>query len=500
MGYGSSTTTTTSKSKTAPLSGAGMSADDAMVDMFIYSMENYGNMEISTETKTQYADPDKASMYQNQIDFYNTELERINADLKENPPKSAAFAGKMGSTGGSADSRMRKKQEIEKKLFKAQDELVKIPKTTYDDYTFKEKEDIRITDAREKYGENSKEYKDMQKYVQQEKVDRVAGYADVEKNLLENLKIATSDEKLGAMTAKWFGPMKESINKMSSSLLKQVNETDTNLRTELSNINKAIDQTGLDFDSAISAAAVQLDQSNDNIMDVFTKALSSRENKFKFQLDYLNTEADKKAAQQAALYGYPPGSPQERAQAEKMKQDNLMSMQLQLAEEEAYGVADIQRETEAGKKQLSLAKVDFAINQGAKREDVARMGLGIAESTGVKKENILANKFTSILGIQDAERQARQSGFFGVAPTASGALAFNQNQNASNAALSGSLMQPINSIWGVEQQRTFAEAKNKSTQTSTPSIFSQIATGVGMGASAAVPVLTGFEVGGYGRS
>lgn len=493
MGYTSSSSTTTSKSKTAPLSAAGESADSAIAAMFEYNMAEYGNVDIIKTPTTKYADQSKADQYNKQIDFYNAELQKIDMDLKDNPAKTSGYKG--GSS--TSDSRLKRKQEIEKKLFKAQDGLAGIQQITFDSYEFKEKEDIRVTDAREKYGEDSAEFQSMQKSIQQEKVDRVASYAEVETNFLKNLKIATSDDELGKMTAKWFGPIKETINVMANSLLSQANETDVSLREELGKINQAIDQTGLEFDSALEAAAVQIENSGETMMNVLSKALSSREEKYKFELDYLNNQADKKAAQLGALYGYPPGSPQERAQAEKMKQDNLTAVSLEMASMEAEGALGIQAETEAGKKQLSLANVDFVLSQGSKKEELAKTSFDIAANTANKKENILANKYSSLLGVDNAEQQIRTSGFFGVAPTATGAMAFDQNQAGSNVALSNQLMAPMNAQWNIEQQRTFAEAKNKSTQTSSPSIFSAISSGLGMGASAAVPILTGMGVGGY---
>lgn len=491
MGYLSSSTTTSTE--TGQLSSAGMEWN-AMFTQMALSQLSEGGFDMNPVEKTEYADPDAAAKYQGQIDMYQKQLDALTADLEKNPPRTDRGPRYI-------DPRVAQQQRLQSNLFKAQDKLAGIGQTTYTDYQLTKSEDIRVKDAIAKYGEGSAEVTAMRDQVQQEKVSTAESMAEVNKNYLTNLKKLTSGDYSFTETQRqqvdeYFSPIRDVLNKTADNLLTEYGDNYEMLNSKLGELGAEIDKSGYKIEDALQAASIQIDKSGATLLDTLKKVNESSEAKAKFEFDLLSEKIDTQTAQQAALLGLPPGSQSEKSQALKQKADALTRITLNLDADAKNRELGIVAQTEADKKSISLARVSLAESQGAKKEGVAQMGLGLASNLASSRENLMSWKGQEELGLSKAQSNTLMGAATGQLPqmvqAGQSGLGFNQNMQAANLAYGQQLMNPISHALDTEQQRTFQESTT--TQRSSPSIFSAISSGLGMAGSLA----GGFMSSGWG--
>lgn len=501
MGYFSSSSSSKSKqtTTTAPLSGEGQEWDSIFHGLFFETMDQAG-YDIKPTEVTKWNDPDKAANIQAQIKTYQDELDKIG------PQKSSVFnydQFKYRNGGaGKLDQNSIRRNQLQDKIFKLNDELNKIGKVTYNDYSINKREDPRVLDAIDKYGADSPQVADARAQIKAEGIFEANTMADVNHDYLTNLKkfisgdLSYTDEQRKQVDA-FIGPIKDVINKTADDLFAEAQNTNNSVGDAIGKLAIQIDKTGYDINDALAAASVQIDQSNDTLMGVLTKVNSDANAKASFEFGLMSKQIDEQTARQAALLGLPPGSMSEKNQALMLKSNALKSIELGLAEDASNKALGIQANTEQGKKGISLARIQLAETQGAKKEGVSQMGIGLADSLGQKKEGITAARGNALVTLE----QQRQGQLIGAAvgqlpaqiAAGQGGLGFAQNQDAAKLAMTQGLAGPAQ--WGlsIEEQRRLAESTvtTKNTTTNNPSIGSSIAGIVGGATSAAGSFLGG---------
>jgi len=502
MGYFSSeqTSESKSKSKTAPLSAEGREWDSIFQNLFMQTLDQGGYDPIPTE-KTEYADQARGTTLDAQIKDYQRRLDEIYAKEGKTPKRPVFMpgGGRFGIEKERGQSSVEaEKKDLMKKIDKAQKELDGLGKVTYTDYTLKKREDARVLDAISKYGEGSPEVATARSQIKQEELSQAQTLADVNSNYLKSLKkfvsgdFSYTDQQKQQIDT-FVGPIKDVILKTTDDLFAEAARTNTNVGEAINKLSFEIDRSGYDISDALQAAQIQVEKSGDTLLGVLEKVNTSANDKARFEFDLMSKQIDQQTARQAALLGLPPGSMAEKNQALAMKASALKSIELGLAEDFQNKALGIVGETEAGKKSISLARVQLAENQGAKRENVSSIGIGLAESFGAKKEAITGVRGDALIQLEQQRQGQLQATGQGNLPEILAAgqsgLGFQDAKLAGQIGLTQGILGPASHALDIEKQRTFAEATNKSknTQTSTPSLFSSILSGV----SAAAGLATG---------
>jgi hypothetical protein len=484
MGYFSSSST--SSTTTAPLSAEGREWDSLFQGVIMQQLADSG-YDLNPKEVTEYEDPARAKKLQNQVKDFQTQIDQLNRDLQKRPPAQYGY-----------DPRQQQLDQLTNRLNRAQTDFDDLKQVTYTDYQVTKKEDPRVQQAIDKYGENSPQAAKIRQQIKDDEVAKVTAMANIETDYLQQV------QKLVKGDLSYTPAQKQSvdqfINPVRDVLLRSLNEVqaeidrgDASARQSLNNLSDEINKTGISVMDALEAAQVQIEKSGATLMDTLKKVNESAEAKAQFKFDLLSKQADEKAAQQAAFLGLPPGSMTERLQAQKMKETALTSIQLELADAEQLRTLGIQEAVEQGKQNISLSRVMLQENQGAKKEAVAQMGLGITQQTADKKLGVVSQKASALTTLEQ-QRQAElkdlvTGGILTRAQAAQSALGFNQNMQAANVGLTSQLLAPIQQARNIEEQRTFQESTTRNT--STPSGF-DIGTGfLGTAASVAAPFMTG---------
>lgn len=501
MCFGSSSESTQT-TKTAPLSPEGQTWNSLFRQIALENLDQIGGYDYTPEEKIIYSKPEdetKAINLEEKIKARREKIDAINKDIELNP-----YVGKWNQP---RDPRLNEKDKLNRELETANAQLEALPRTKFTDYKLEKREDPRILDAIEKYGADAPQVKEMRSQVKQEGVFKAETMADIEKNYLTNLQKMARGEitytaEQEANVDRYFGPLRSTIDKISTSLLDEAAKTDKDLRTEMENIRTEINNTGFALEDALKAAEIQIDRSGNNLLSVLQDVNRSSEKRARFQFDLLSEQADQKAAQQAALLGLPPGSQSEKVAAMNMKVGALKSIELDLAEQEAKGRLGIQEMVEGDKKNISLMKINLAGAQGGKKEDLAKIGLGIAEATGGKREGIAGTRGSSLLALEESRANQLLSTSYGQLPAAIQAaqsgISFGQASKANEMNLSTSLLSPISHARDIEEQRTMAETTVNTKQRQSGSIFDAITGGLGAIAGLASTGFTAAGVGGFG--
>lgn len=495
MGYMSSTTKVESKSQSAPLTQEGLEYQSMVNSMMMSNFMEYG-YEPVYEEKTVYDDEGKAGKYKRQVSEYQAEVDRLRADLEANPPVQKPQTTKYGKP--LEDPRLRDLKNAEEKMSKAKDKLDDLPSRTYNDYTFKKKEDPRITAAKEQYGEDSQQVKDIQAQIKADDVYEAEATAQITRDYLKAAqKLVSGDysytpeQKATAET--YFGDIRNTLEKTTNMLLDEAEAGQKDLFGYVNKFADEIDRTGFETMDALNAALIQVEQSGASLMGVAEEVNSKHEAKAKFEFDLLAKQADEKAAQQSALLGLPPGSAVEKKQAGLMKYNALQSVLLNMEAADAERKLGISADTESGKKAISMAKVELAQSQGAKKEGLVGTGLNIAAATNQQKFGIKSAYAQGQLGIENDKMNFLFNSAVGQLPGqvagGQGYSLFGEQLKGAQLQTNAQLMAPAQWGLGIEQQRTFADAKKTQTTTSTPSIFSAISSGIATGAGAATGIM-----------
>jgi hypothetical protein len=469
-------TTTTTTVKTGQLSDKGESYEKVFNEVLAGMLGEYGGYEVSSTSKTQFVDKAKAN-----------ELEKELADIEKQLAKDPGGFQKTLLLG--------KQAELQK-------EYSSLETDTYDDFEITKKEDPRVQDAIDKYGADSPEVVKVKQQIKQQEVDKAFNLANVEANYIDSLQKFTAGDysytpEQAEQIGKFIDPIKGVIAKTTDDLINQYGDNNEMLQAELGKLTMEIDKTGFAVGDALKAASAQYTQSGDNLMGILEKVNESAYNKAKFEFDLLSEEADTKAAHQGALLGLPPGSMSEKLAAQKMKTDALKFIELDLAQKTATGALNIQGQVESGKQSISLAKVELANSQGAKKEGVAKMGFGLSEMLASKTENAIGNKGNALIAAEQQQQQMLYNAAYGNIPgqlqAAQAGLTFDNANEMNKFNLESSLLGAVGKPLGVEKQRQFAETTT--TQKEDKGIFGGIMDVVGAGASL---VGAGFGMAGGG--
>ncbi len=470
--------------------------------MMIQQMDLAGYTPEITQ-KTVYDDEGKASSYQNQIKSINDQIAVIQADLDANPPKPQPVGGKAPAK----DPRQLQIESLQKDVFKAQSDLNKIPSRTYDDYKMVKKVDPREQDAIDKYGKDSPQVKQIQEQIKGEEVYSAEAKAQITKDYLDKAKklvngdYSYTDEQK-AQTQKYFEPIQKVLNETTDMLMNEADSNQANLFEYVNKYMDQIDKTGIDTLDALNAALVQVEKSGAGLMNIVQEVNSKYEAKAKFEFDLLSKQADEKAANQSALLGLPPGSMVEKKQAAAMKYNALQSVLLGLEVNEAERTLGVASQTESEKKSISLAKADLALQQGGKKESLAGVGLDIAATTGQQKFGIKGAYAQNQLGLEQDKMNLLYNAAVGNLPSqvsgGQGVMGFDQAMVNGKMNQTATAMAPAQYGLGIEQQRTFQEAKTTTHKVESPSIASSVMGIVGGLASAAESVMSGVGAMGGG--
>ena len=497
MGFYSSSTV--QKNEIAPSSPEELEYMSVLNGLMLSQIEEAGYEPIAVE-KTTYQDEAKANSFKSQISTIDKQIADLKKDIEINPIRPGGTPGWRGqSTGDIQDGRVRQLNQLEGEKFKAQQELNKIPQTTFTDYTINKKEDPRVKAAIEQYGADSSQVRDMRAQLSQEEVYSAESSAQITRDYLDKMKkLVNGDysftDQQKAQTAKYFEPIRETLTKTTDLLLEEADTNQANLFDYVNNYMNEIEKTGIDTLDALNASLIQVEQSGQELMKVAQGVNEKYENKAKFEFDLLAKQADEKAANQAALLGLPPGSMVEKKQAAALKYNALQSVLLDMELQEANRTLGIAEQTESGKKQISLAKADLALQQGSKREGLAGTKLNIAQQTGQQRMATKGAYAQSLLGIEQDQMNLLYNAAVGQLPqqasAAQGYFGFGEQMQNSNI---GQLDTPANIAkygYGTEAQKQMAQTTV--TTKSTPSVFSAIAGGVGALAGAAGGIMSGI--------
>ena len=484
MGGSSSTTT----NKTGELSALGKEYQSGLKDLILVNLQEQGYDIVPTDT-IEYDNPQKA-------DSLNQKVKSFDSRIADYDRQIADARSKGQKDWNLVDLRERVVQE--KNL--ALNELAGLKQTKYTKYDIKRSPDPRLKQAIELYGENSKEAKEVDAAIKQERVDKAASIAEVEASYLKNLKkLASGDFSYTSEQAnqveKFIGPVKDLIISTSDKLLSKVGEDQELLRAELNNISAQIDQTGFDVADALEAASIQVDKSGMDLLDTLKQVNESTQAKYKFQQDLIFERIDQQVAQQTALLGLPPGSKAEIYQKAKMKNDALNLLTLQLNEDEMNKTLGIKQSINEEKKKIAFSYVALAESQGAKKEDIAKQAFNLLSSTVGKQEQIEGTTANALLSLEQNRQEMLQNAAFGMLPqmvaAGQGGIGFDLNQKVTQQNLNAGGMTPLSAQLGIEQQRTFAE--NTTTQTSDEGFLGALGSVVGMGASIGSAIATGGQ-------
>lgn len=499
MGYFSSTTKVESTSQSAPLTQEGLEYQSMVNSMMMSNFMEYGYEPVGEE-KTVFDDEGKAGKYKRQISEYQADVDRLRADMEANP-----YVQKSNATRAQQkieDPRVRDLKNAEAKLSGARDKLDDLPSRTYTDYTFKKKEDPRITQAKEQYGVDSAEVKAIENQIKADDVYEAEATAQITRDYLKaSQKLVSGDysytpeQKEVAET--YFGDIREILEKTTSMLLDEAEAGQKDLFGYVNKFAEEIDRTGFDVMDALNASMIQVEQSGASLMSVAETVNQKHEAKAKFEFDLLAKQADERAAQQSALLGLPPGSAVEKKQASLMKYNALQSVLLGMEATDAERKLGIAADTESGKKAISMAKVELAQSQGAKKEQLVGTGLDIAAATNQQKFGIKSAYAQGKLGIENDKMNFLFNSAVGQLPGqvagGQGYSLFGEQLKGAQLSTNAQLMAPAMWGLGIEQQRTFADAKKTQTTTSTPSIFSAISSGIATGAGAATGIMNAMK-------
>lgn len=457
-----------------------------------------------TKEVTQFQDQAKATTLQGQIDRYNAEIAQVQKDIEINPAGGKSENQMRGNPYN--DSRQQRLNSLNQQKFKAEDELNKIPQVTFTEYEFNKKEDPRVTDAINKYGADSAQVKEIKDSIFQDEVYSADANADITRDYLDKVKkLVNGDysytEEQKKTTSKYFDPIKETLDKTSDMLLKEADDNQANLFDYVNQYAAQIDQTGYDTLDAMNAALIQVEKSGANLMSVVEGVNQKYENKAQFEFDLLSQKADEKAANQAALLGLPPGSMVEKKQAAAMKYNALQSVILDLEAKEADRTFAVAQDVESGKKQISLAKVDLALQQGGKKEGLANTTLGIAGQTGQQKMGIKGAYAQNLMGIENDKMNLLYNAAVGQLPQqvsgGAGYIGLGEQKQSSDIGQVGEASKSAYNTLNLETQKQMAQTTT--TKTTTPSIFSTISAGVGALSGLSQGVMGGLGSLGIGK-
>jgi len=500
MGMCSSESTTTVE--TGELSERGETLNALFTELMLENLKEYGNYDITPKTTTKYADEGKAGSLQEQIASLDTDIAKLQ-DSAASTPASTDSKNRGTAAGSSSDAQI---YNLTQQKIKLQNELNGIPQTTFTEYDLQKKEDPRVLDAIEKYGEAAPEVTQMRESIKSEELDRVNSIAEVNKNYLNNLvKLSKGDysytQEQADQIDKYIAPVKDLIYSTSQDLLDKYGQSDALLRSELDNLYTEIDKTGFAISDALEAASVQYEKSGSTLFDTLKGVNDSNYTRAKFEFDLLSEKADQKSAQQAAMLGLPPGSEAEKVAAAKIKSDALSQIQLELNVREAQGALGIQQFVEEGKTKISLSKVALEEAQGGKKEGVAKQIFDVAAMTSAKEESAIGARGNALIGLENQNQSMLQNAAFGGLPSllqgSAAGLSFDQGQQVAGMNMNSTLMNPVGQQLSVEQQRQFAETTTNSKQSkSFLDAFTDI---IGAGSSIAGAAMS-FGGGGGGGS
>lgn len=463
-------------------------------------MQDYGKDDIKPTDVTKYREEDqsKADTYQGQIDKYQQQNDKLNSDRQK------VLADKRGVETYKLDYIDKQISANQNKMNTAQNELDKLQKVTYTEYSFEKKTDPRVQQAIDKYGADSQQVKDIQEGIKQNQIDTLNMQENVSTNFMKALdKYSRGDlsytPEQEAQVEKLLGPMRQVIQNNARDLLAINDESDASLTDHLNKIKAAIDQTGMDTLSAFQAADLQVRTNGQNMLDVLQNAITSQENKAKFAFDLASEKIDLQTRQQAALLGLPPGSQAEKVQAAKAKYDALTNIRLSLAEQQTANELNITKDTNDNLNKIAFGKIDFAASQGGKYESVAQAGLNLAQDYYNKKAAITSDKNNAIFSLEGQKSNQiynlAYGGIPGVLQASASGLNFQNGQNAAEAGLNMSLLNPAATQLATARQ--FQLANNTSTTKSTPSAFSSFTDFLGTAQGVASTALTAGSVGGF---
>jgi hypothetical protein len=472
---------TTTKVETGKLSERGESYDSLYWSLVQQNMKDNGYT-MSSKQVTKYSDEGAASRLQGQI-----------ADLD-----------KKISAAGDSDPNVGYLRNQRDRL---QKDLDKMDKVTYDDWSVEKMPDIRLQNAIDKYGENSPQANTIRSQLREEEVFKAEALAGTEKAWLQNLNkyvkgdYSYTSEQYNQLN-KFIAPVREVIIKTTDDLISRYWEDDAMLRESLNDVSYQIDQTGYAVNDALQAASIQMDKSGATLLDVLKNVNNSNREKAKFEFDLLSEKADQQAAQQAAMLGLPPGSMAERVASQKTKADALKGIELNLAAAEASGALNIQSGVEQGKKEISLARVGFEQTQGAKREGVAKQGVGLTQLLTNKLDQAVGAKGNALINLEQQFQDMLYGAAYGNLPgqiqAGQQGLAFETAQKAAKQQMQNQMLAPFAQQLGVEQQRTFAETTT--TQETKKGFLDAFTDILGAGASLAGSIYGMAGGGGGGKS
>lgn len=462
MGVYSSESETKSTTETAPLSGEGVGLQDLYTDAMLAYMRDTAGYDITSEEKTKYAKPEKVDKYNAQIAGYDNELTRIQAQIDQIKAKGS----NRGVVNQQVEQLQNQLYAKQRERDTVAEKLAKQEKVTYQDYTLTKKEDVRVQAAIDKYGANSNEVAGLREEIKSQEVSQAYLKSDTEKEYLEAMNkyvrgdITYSAEQKAAVAA-YTDPIRDTILRTTDELLNVKDDRFSTVAEHMNTLMAEIDKSGLDTISALEAAQLQtdkemkrlgmgtylgykqvgeqaaqgyeaagremaagfdqlrgeltssisdfrnaaqanLDKSKTTILGAIAEANKSAENKAKFQFDLLSQKADTKAAQQAALFGLPPGSGQERAFAEKMKMDAMGGILVQLDADAKERTLSYIAQNEAEKNSLdyNLFNESLAINQSLGKKGVNAIAQGKLQGTQARETagNTAQGALTSIEG------------------------------------------------------------------------------------------------------
>lgn len=489
MGFGHGSTTET-KVETGELSARGMEYDSLFQSMLMQELDKTGWEPVSTQ-EVKYEDPARAQRIQDQISGLNDRLAQIST-------RSAGSPGLQGGGRYGSQSAEAERRNVENELAQAQMQLDHLPQTSYTKWDIKEKPDIRVQDAIDKYGENSPQAQALMAQVKQEKVDQATAMAQVNSDYLVNLQKFVSGDmsftpeqkaQIEALTA----PYKDVIMSTTDDLLRQAQGDNLLLGEKLDQLSFQIDKTGFAIGDALKAAGIQIDQLGGDLLSTLQRVNTSGFERIKFEQGLVSEQIAQQTAQQAALLGLPPGSQLEKYQRTKLENDWLSRSLLQLTENEARGELGIKQYIGGEKQKISFANIGLEESQGAKREQVAKMDINATQNLAQLTQQILANRGNALLGLEGNKTNMLQQAAYGGIPNilgvAQGAGNFQQQQAVNAFNLGFAPMSQISGQLGVEQQRQLAETTT--TQHQDQGFLGSLSDIVGIGAGVAGAVFSG---------
>ncbi len=403
---------TTQKTEIDPASGTEASLQDSIYTELLPMIGKSQGINIDV-TKTSYTDDNKYKEMSSQRDRLQAEYDNLVsvASDRTNPNRQ------------NAQERM---QQINNKISSLDTQMSDFASKYVPTYDFKyEKADLPdLTSVKERFGENSKQYKDAIKAYDKQYgagVGRLmANQAEINQLTFKNAKDAMSGKftltkESNDLVNKTYAPQLKAIDQIYSKInsVASQNKTDYDkvFNDGIDRLKSEITSTGMKVGEALDAIGAQIDTGKVELETALTNTIQARQKVIEAGINDYSNSVTKSIAATAAKLGRTPSDPEFMMQAQSQIVKEIKNAGLDLAALEAEQKLGIVAQANAEKSQLGYARASLASETGGKLENAEATRLqGLAQNQQDYGNTLLASeeaKGKNTLGVLDQKSAAK---------------------------------------------------------------------------------------------